>query len=80
MDLDSIKPDETLDAKGLSCPMPLLRTKKAINNIQSGQILEILGTDPGSKNDLPGWCERSGHEFLGVKEEDGFFRFFIKKG
>jgi len=80
MDVNSITPDDTLDAKGLSCPMPLLRTKKAINGISSGQVLEILGTDPGSKNDLPGWCERAGHEFLGAKEEDGFFRFFIKKG
>jgi tRNA 2-thiouridine synthesizing protein A len=60
--------------------MPLLRTKKEIGKINSGQVLEILGTDPGSRNDLPGWAERSGHEFLGEKEETGFFRFFIKKG
>jgi tRNA 2-thiouridine synthesizing protein A len=80
MDLDNIKPDSVLDAKGLSCPMPLLRTKKAINSINSGQILEVQGTDPGSKNDLPGWCERSGHKFLGTKEGDGFFQFFIQKG
>ncbi|MBU0961626.1 MAG: sulfurtransferase TusA family protein [Proteobacteria bacterium] len=80
MDLDSIKPDQILDAKGLSCPMPLLRTKKAINSIASGQILEVLGTDPGSKNDLPSWCERSGHNCLGAKDDVGFFHIFIKKG
>lgn len=80
MDVESIKVDEVLDTKGLSCPMPLLKTKKAINSLTSGQVLEVMGTDPGSKNDLPNWCERSGHEFLGNKEEDGFFRFFIKKG
>lgn len=80
MDLDNIKPDSVLDAKGLSCPMPLLRTKKAINSISSGQILEIQGTDPGSKNDLPGWCERSGNKFLGALDGNGFFRFFIQKG
>ena len=80
MDVNSIKPDKTLDAKGLSCPMPLLRTKKEINSIASGQILEVLGTDPGTKNDLPGWCERSGHKFLGAKDESGFIRFFIQKG
>ena len=80
MDLDNIKADEVLDAKGLSCPMPLLRTKKAINSISSGQILEIQGTDPGSKNDLPGWAERSGHKYLGTKEGDGFFHFYIQKG
>ncbi len=77
---DDIKGDRTLDAKGLSCPMPLLRTKKEIDKIDAGQILEILGTDPGSRNDLPGWCERSGHKFLGEKEDSGFFRFYIQKG
>lgn len=80
MDLNNIKADEVLDAKGLSCPMPLLRTKKAINNIKTGQVLEVQGTDPGSKNDLPGWAERSGHKYLGTKDESGFFRFFIQKG
>ena len=80
MDLDTITPDQTLDAKGLSCPMPLLRTKKEINRLNTGQSLEILGTDPGSKNDLPGWCARSGHTYLGAKDDDGFFHLFIKKG
>ncbi|MBU0680240.1 MAG: sulfurtransferase TusA family protein [Proteobacteria bacterium] len=80
MDVESITPDQILDTKGLSCPMPLLKTKKAINALNSGQILEVMGTDPGSKNDLPNWCDRSGHAFLGDKEENGFFRFFIQKG
>lgn len=70
----------TLDAKGLSCPMPLLRTKKEMGKINSGDILQIDGTDPGSRNDIPGWCERSGHEYLGEKEESGYFSFFVKKG
>lgn len=76
---DGIAVASTLDAKGLSCPMPLLRTKKEIEKINSGDVLEILGTDPGSRNDLPGWCERSGHEFLGEKEDAGFIRFYVKK-
>ncbi len=80
MDVETITPDQVLDTKGLSCPMPLLKTKKAINALTSGQILEVMGTDPGSKNDLPNWCDRSGHAFLGDKEENGFFRFFIQKG
>lgn len=80
MDVESITPDQTLDTKGLSCPMPLLKTKKAINALNSGQILEVMGTDPGSRNDLPNWCDRSGHAFLGDKEENGYFRFFIQKG
>ncbi|MDH4316944.1 MAG: sulfurtransferase TusA family protein [Desulfobulbaceae bacterium] len=76
---ENLEVAKTLDAKGLSCPMPLLRTKKEIDKIGSGEILEILGTDPGSRNDLPGWCERAGHEYVGEKEDSGFFRFYIKK-
>ncbi len=77
---ENIEANHTLDAKGLSCPMPLLRTKKEIDKINTGEILEVLGTDPGSRNDLPGWCDRAGHEFMGDKEDSGFFRFYIKKG
>jgi len=77
---DGINVAAILDAKGLSCPMPLLRTKKEISKINSGEVLQVLGTDPGSKNDLPGWCERSGHEFLGFRDEDGHTSYFIKKG
>ena len=78
--VDNITADEVLDCKGLSCPMPLLKTKKAMSKLNSGQILEVLGTDPGSKNDLPGWCQKEGHEFMGSKDEADFFRFYIKKG
>jgi tRNA 2-thiouridine synthesizing protein A len=77
--MNEIKPDETLDARGLSCPMPLLKTKKAIEKLASGQILEILGTDPGSRNDLPGWANRMGHQYLGDKEDEGFLRFYVQK-
>lgn len=70
----------TLDAKGLSCPMPLLRTKKEIGKIETGQVLQIDGTDPGSRNDIPGWCTRAGHEYMGEKEGEGFISFFIQKG
>ena len=80
LDLDNIKPDRTLDAKGLKCPMPLLKTKKEIAAMESGQVLEIIGTEEGSKVDLPGWCDRVGHSFLGAKKEGSFFKFYIKKG
>jgi tRNA 2-thiouridine synthesizing protein A len=76
---ENITPHKTLDVKGMSCPMPLLRMKKEIEKINSGEILEILGTDPGSRKDFPGWAMRSGHEYLGEKEEAGFFRFYIRK-
>ncbi len=74
----NIKPDETLDCRGLSCPMPILKTKKAIGKMQSGQILEILGTDPGTKNDLPVFVKKAGHEYLGEKKDDGYTRFYLK--
>jgi tRNA 2-thiouridine synthesizing protein A len=80
MDITEIIPDVTLDAKGLSCPMPLLKTKQTIDKLSTGQILEVLGTDQGSKHDLPGWCKRTGHEFLGLKDEEDYIRFFIRKG
>ena len=78
--MDKIKADKTLDARGLECPMPLLKAKKAIDSLENGQILEILGTDAGSKVDLPGWCERVGHSYLGVLDGPGYFKFYIKKG
>jgi tRNA 2-thiouridine synthesizing protein A len=77
--MNDIKADEILDARGLSCPMPLLKTKKAIEKLASGQILEIMGTDPGTRNDLPSWAKRSGHVFLGEKEGDGYNRYFVRK-
>ncbi len=80
MDLTEVIADSILDAKGLSCPLPLLKTKQAIESLGSGQVLEVHGTDQGSKHDIPGWCERTGHIFLGHIDEDNFIRFFIKKG
>ena len=80
MDLETIRADKTLDAKGLQCPMPLLKSKRVIDTLESGQILEILGSDEGSKVDLPGWCKRVGHTYLGVKEEGRYFKFYIQKG
>jgi tRNA 2-thiouridine synthesizing protein A len=76
--LNEIKPDETVDCRGLSCPMPLLKTKKAIKKMKSGQIVEVIGTDPGSKNDMPAFAERAGHEYLGEKEEGDCSRFYLK--
>ena len=80
VEFESIKADRVVDAKGLECPMPLLKAKKAIDALESGQVLEILGTDEGSKVDLPGWCKRVGHTYLGVNEQGNIFRFYIKKG
>ena len=77
--MEDIKADQTLDARGLSCPMPVLKAKKAIESLSAGQILEILGTDPGTRNDLPSWAKRTGNEYLGEKQDDGYIRFYIRK-
>ena len=76
--IEHIKPDKTLDCQGLHCPMPILKTKKALDEMKSGQILEILGTDPATENDLPAFARNTGHEYLGSKDEDGFTRYFLK--
>ena len=81
MNINDINSDEILDARGLTCPMPLLKTKKALKQMDSGKILQVLGTDPGSKNDIPGFCEKGGNELLGmVDDPEGHTRYFIKKG
>lgn len=79
-DVIDVKPDEVLDVQGLCCPMPVVKSKKAIDALEMGQVLEIIGTDPGSKGDLPAWANRAGHEFLGSTEEGDVFHFFVKKG
>jgi len=68
-----------LDAKGIACPMPIVKTKKAIEDLESGDILEVHATDPGSKSDLTAWSQSGGHELLKDIEEDGVFKFWIKK-
>jgi tRNA 2-thiouridine synthesizing protein A len=71
---------KVLDAKGLACPMPIVKTKKAINELEVGQILEIHTTDKGAKNDLAAWAKSGGHELLNHEEEGSVLKFWIKKG
>ncbi|MGG3560860.1 sulfurtransferase TusA family protein [Neobacillus rhizosphaerae] len=72
--------DKILDAKGLACPMPIVKTKKAINELTSGQVLEIHTTDKGAKNDLSAWAKSGGHELLNFEEDQDVLKFWIKKG
>lgn len=74
-----VKPDHTLDCKGLSCPMPILKLAKELKNIEVGQVIEMLGTDPGSKTDIPKWCEKTGNEFLEAIEESGVYKYYIRR-
>ena len=77
--MSDIKVDQVLDAKGLSCPLPILKTKKAVETLSKGQVLKVETTDPGSKNDMASWAKRTGNEILKVEEGSGSFIFFIKK-
>lgn len=69
----------TIDAKGQSCPGPLVSLAKAIRDASSGTLFELLATDPGSKSDVPSWAELSGNELLETDESDGVYRYVIRK-
>ncbi|WP_404468872.1 sulfurtransferase TusA family protein [Sutcliffiella horikoshii] len=69
----------TVDAKGLACPMPIVRTKKAIDQIESGEVLEVLATDKGSKADIKAWADKIGHQYLGTLEEGDVLKHYIRK-
>jgi len=68
-----------LDARGLNCPLPILRAKKALGEVESGQVLKILSTDPGSVKDFAAFAKQTGHELLSTAEAGGEFTFFMKK-
>jgi tRNA 2-thiouridine synthesizing protein A len=71
---------ERLDARGLNCPLPILRTRKAINQLNTGEVLEVTATDPGSIKDMVSFCEQTGHRLLASNESDNSFVFLIEKG
>ena len=71
--------DVTLDCRGLLCPMPALKTSRAIKNLKVGQLLEVLATDPGAKPDMLAWSKRTGYELVRMEEEAGVLKFYIRK-
>jgi tRNA 2-thiouridine synthesizing protein A len=71
--------DLELDARGLNCPLPILRAKKALNNMNSGQILHVVATDPGSIKDFEAFARQTGNELIEANEVDGEFMFLVKK-
>lgn len=74
-----MKVDLTIDARGLSCPMPIVRAKKGIDQLESGQVMEVQTTDKGSLQDFQAWVKRTNHELLEHKEEDGVYTYYVKK-
>lgn len=71
---------KTLDMKGFGCPLPIAKTAQAIRELVTGDLLEVLATDPGSVPDFDAWSRSTGHEVVERTEEDGVFRFLIRKG
>jgi len=71
--------DHTLDAKGLNCPLPILKAKKALKEVPANGTLEILATDPGSVADFEAFCRQTGNELLEHSEEGGTYRFLLRK-
>lgn len=71
--------DQELDCSGLSCPMPILKTKKALDKMEIGQVLKMISTDAGSVPDVNAYANKTGHQLLGHEEDGGTFTFFIKK-
>jgi len=71
--------DFELDARGLNCPLPILRTKKVLNGMSPGQSLKILATDPGSVRDFQAFARQTGHELVAASESGGEFRFLLRK-
>ena len=71
--------NKELDCRGMNCPLPILKTKKAVDEIASGEVLKMVATDPGSINDMNAWTKRTGHELLSHEKDGGDYIFFIKK-
>jgi tRNA 2-thiouridine synthesizing protein A len=71
--------DKELDARGLNCPLPILRAKKALTDLHSGQVLKVLATDPGAVKDFQAFSRQTGHELMSHAEANKEFTFFMRK-
>jgi rhodanese-related sulfurtransferase/TusA-related sulfurtransferase len=77
--MNNMKANVILDAKGLACPMPIVKTKKTMSGLEAGQVLEVQATDKGSKADIKAWSESTGHQYLGTLEEGEVLKHYIRK-
>jgi len=77
--IEVIKEDQVLDCTGMLCPMPIVKTKKAMNELQTGQVLKMIATDAGSPPDIEAWSRQTGNELLRSTVENNKFVFFLKK-
>ncbi|MBT2756798.1 sulfurtransferase TusA family protein [Mesobacillus foraminis] len=77
--MENMNVNVILDAKGLACPMPIVKTKKAMTGLENGQVLEVQATDKGSKADIKAWAESTGHQYLGTLEEGEVLKHYLRK-
>ncbi len=79
MTMSDIHVDQVLDCSGLLCPIPVVKTSKAIKTIEVGQVLQMIATDPGSPPDMEAWSRQTGHEMLAQSEEDNKYLFWFRR-
>jgi len=79
MDLSAVKAATIVDARGSACPGPLLEAKKGIGKVKIGEVLEVLSGDAGTREDIPAWAGKVGHEYLGAVTADGYDRLFVRR-
>ena len=79
LDLSAINAASTVDARGSACPGPLLEAKKGVGKVKVGEILEIFSNDSGTRNDIPAWSKKVGHDYLGFLEVDGYDKHYVQR-
>lgn len=77
--MDKIAADETLDCYGLLCPMPIIQAANQMRMMKIGDVLELISTDKGIKEDMPAWCRQTGQEFLGFSQDGDVYKVFVRK-
>ncbi|HHS97960.1 MAG TPA: sulfurtransferase TusA family protein [Chloroflexi bacterium] len=76
---EELTPEKELDARGLQCPMPVVKTSQEIKNVSVGGVLKVMATDPGSMADITAWCKSTGNELVKMEQGDGVFIFYIRR-
>lgn len=76
---EDIKVDKVMDLKGMPCPMPIVKVSKGIKDVEVGQVIEAITTDPGALADFPAWAKTSGNEILQTHQQEGLIKFYIKR-
>ncbi len=79
-DLTELRPDRVVDSRGQLCPVPVLAASKAVKDVPVGGVMEVQATDAGAAADIPAWAKRSGHEYLGMLQPEGYLRLFVRRG